>query len=103
MSNPAYEATGIDALVTVTFGALPGASTLTGGAVAVDAINLETKIKVPGTATIASATTIRCIFGPWILAAGIYAVHTRAQPLGYSEQTVSVERIVVEESAAETP
>jgi len=96
----AYEATGIDALITVAFGPLPGATTLTGGTVAVDAIHLITRAKVTGTATIASATTIRCTFDPWDLVAGLYSMQTRAQPLGYSEQTVSDERICVEESAA---
>jgi len=92
MTMIAYEATGIDALVTVTFNAAPGATTLSSGTVAVDAINTKTKTKYASTtATIQSGTTIRFTFGEWVLPEGTYEVQVRAPPSGYSTQTLSLE------------
>lgn len=95
-----HEATGIDALVTVTFDALPGATTLSGATVAVNARNAATGTKYAGTATVASSTTIRCTFAAWALPAGTYSVQVRATPTGYGAQTVADVTFVVKPSAA---
>jgi hypothetical protein len=96
----AHEATGIDALVTVTFDALPGATTLSGATVAVNARNTVTGTKYVGTATVTSGTTIRCTFAAWALPAGTYSVQVRATPSGYSAQTVADATFVVKTSAS---
>lgn len=96
----AHEATGIDALVTVTFDTAPGATTLSGATVAVNARNIATGTKYAGTATVASATTIRCTFAAWALPAGTYSVQIRATPTGYSAQTVADVVFAVKASAS---
>jgi hypothetical protein len=98
-----FEADGIDFICPVTFAALPGATTLTGGTVAVDAINLVTKAKTAGVATIASSTSIRCTIEGWTLAPGNYSVQVRATPAGYAEQTVTDATFNVKASAGPGP
>jgi len=96
----AYEATGIDALVTVTFDTAPGATTLSGATVAVNARNTVTGTKYAGTATVASATTIRCTFAAWAIPTGTYSVQVRATPTGYSAQTVADATFMIKPSAS---
>ena len=95
-----FESEGFDALITVAFDSLTGATTLVGGTVAVDALNLSTSVKTTGTATVASATTVRATFAAWVLAAGKYSVQVRARPAGYTQQDVGYCTLTVLPAAA---
>lgn len=74
MSNVAYTTTPLDFLVSpVTFDA-GGPSTLVGATVRVDARNTKSGVKVAGTATVVSATSMRCTFSAGSLAVGDWEV-----------------------------
>lgn len=99
-TRTAFEATGIDAEVTVTFKASPGATTLIGGAVAADLLSSPANTKYAvGDVTIASATKIRVRTAAWAIPAGTYSLQVRAEPAGYSEQTYEYQ-FVIKKSAA---
>lgn len=103
-SYTAYEATGIDGITEeIVFDALPGATTVTGATVAVDAVNTVTGTKYAGTATVYSSTRIRFVFAAWALPEGTYRVQVRATPTGYNVQTVADVTFLVKKSAAVQP
>lgn len=95
-----FENEGFDALVTVAFDALTGATSLTGGATGANALNVKTGAKVVGVATITSATTIHATHAASTLAPGVWSVQVRATPVGFAEQVVADAVVTVKTKAA---
>lgn len=96
----AYASAPLDFVCQVTFDAGAGATTLTGGAIRVDAINDKSKAKVAGTATILTGTTARCTFAAGSLPPGNYEVQVLATPIGATAQVVSASAWHVKPGAA---
>ena len=101
--HEAFEATAYAFRVRVDFGALPGATTLTGATVDVYAVNTVTGVEVKGAATIVDTDEIDVAFAAGLLTAGIWDVQVQAAPLGYAEDTVARTKVTVFASAASAP
>ena len=99
-SETSYSEEPVDFICTVTFDTASGATTMVGGAVQVDARNITTGARVSGTASIASATTIRCTFAAGALAAGVWEILVLATPSGYSAQVVAAIKWTIKAGAA---
>ena len=65
-----------------------GPTTLVGATVSVDALNLTTGLKYHGTATVTSATSMRCTFNAGDLPAGRYEVQAHVT-IGSVDQVIS--------------
>ena len=98
----AYEADGLDCVLTVTFNASPGATTLLGGTVGVDLLNTKAPTKYAGTGAPLTATTASVQTEGWAIPEGTYELHVRPAPTGYSAQTLKY-TVVMKKSAAEQP
>ena len=99
MSYTAYTSEPLDFAVAVTFDA-GGPSTLVGGTVRADALNLDTGARASGVATIQGAASIRATFAAGALPAGRYEVQVIATPSGAAAQVVSASLWTVKRGAA---
>lgn len=95
----AYTSTSLDFLVDPVTLDPGGPTTLIGAVVRVDALNLSTKAKVAGLATVITATSVRCFFAAGDLVAGRYEVQLRAT-VGSVSQIISETTWAVKPGAA---
>lgn len=98
----AYEADGLDCVLTVTFNASPGATTLMGGTVEVDLLEANTGLKYEGAGAPLTATTASVQTDGWAIPPGTYELHVRPIPSGYSSQTFKY-TVMMKKSAAPHP
>lgn len=92
MTEVAYTTAPLYFKATIAIDPATGVSTMIGAAVRADALNLETKVKTPGTATVTGATTIEGTFAAGLLPVGEYEIQVLATPPGNLAQVVSRDR-----------
>lgn len=88
MSYVTYTSADLDFLVSPVAFDAGGPTTLVGATVSVDAINAQTGAKYHGTATVTSATSMRCTFDAGSLPAGRYEVQAHVT-IGNADQVIS--------------